>query len=172
MAEEQQFCWFILLNFKVITFSLYCSYFFLPTFSDPHSQKSFLPLYNYLDCVPALHLDSRWFLLGYLSHHCLVGGGRVGYRLWGHYSGVILPLMRQVELVQCIKREGDGCFIWKPPPSLACMSLLPSLAFNPMALVVCTQSPEEHLLLGLLRWAVFLGFSNWVGPDRMGPIVL
>ena len=120
---------FILLSFTMITFSLYCSYFCLSTFSDPPSWRSFIPLYSYIDCILALHLDSRWSLLGYLSHHCLVGGDKVGCKLWGHYLGGY----------SAIKCGCDGCFIWKLAPSLACMSLLPSSTFNHMALHVSTS---------------------------------
>ena len=67
----------------------------------------------------------------------------------GHCSGAILPLMQQAELVQCIKCEGDGYFIWKLPPLIAYMSLLPSSTFSPMALVICLKSldaPREGRL--------------------------
>ena len=74
----------------------------------------------------------------------------MGCKVWGCYSGVILPLMRLAELVKCIKCRGDGCFIWKFPPCVACMSLLPSSIFNPMALVVHIQSLEECTLLGVV----------------------
>jgi len=87
---------------------------------------------------------------------------RVGYRLWGYYSRVILPLIRQAKLVWCIKCGGHGCFIWKLPHFLAFTSLLPSSAFNLMALVVYLQSPEKYLLLRLLRQAVLLDFPDWV----------
>ena len=151
----------------MITFSLYWSYFSLPTFSDPPSRRSFLSLYSCIDCILAFHLDCHWSLLGYLFHRCLAGGGRVGYRLWRHYSRVILSLMQQAELVLCIKCGSDECFIWKFPHSLACTSLLPSSASCFMALVVCPQNPQEHLLLGLLRWATFLGFPNWIVLTRL-----
>ena len=68
----------------------------------------------------------------------------------------------------CIKCGGDGCFIWKLPPSLACTSLLSSSAFNLIALVVYLQSPKRYLFLGLIGWAVVLGFPNLsilIGPS-------
>ena len=77
-------------------------------------------------------------------------------KLRRHYSGVILPLMRQIELVQCIKCGDDVCFIWKLPPLIACTSLLLSSAFKPMALVVRLRSPEERMLF---RLAAFLSFT-------------
>ena len=98
-------------------------------------------------------------ILSWLLVPSFAGGGRVGCKLWGHYSGVILPLMRQIELVQCIKCGDDVCFIWKLPPLIACTSLLLSSAFKPMALVVRLRSPEERMLF---RLAAFLSFTIWI----------
>ena len=58
-----------------------------------------------------------------------------------------------------IKCGGDVCFIWKLPPCVACMSLLPSMVFSHMALVVCLQSPEECTLLGRVN---FLSLTIWI----------
>ena len=73
-----------LLDITLVSFSLYFS---LSTFSDPPSRGTFLPFYSHLNCIPTFHLKGCWSLFKYLSHHCLAGGGRVGYRLWGHCSG-------------------------------------------------------------------------------------
>lgn len=49
------------------------------------SRMIFLPIYSYLNCIPAFHLEGCWSFFEYLSHHYLADDGRVGYRLWGHY---------------------------------------------------------------------------------------
>ena len=99
-------------------------------------RRIFPTIYSYRDCILTFYLEGRWSFLGYLSHHFFAGGGRVGCRVWGHYLGVILPLIWLAGLVQCIKCGGDRCFIWKLPPCIACTSLLPSLVFSHIALVV------------------------------------
>ena len=137
------------------------------TFFRSPSRRIFLPIYSYLDCIVAFHSDGCWSFLRYLSHHCLVGGDGVGCRLQEHCSWVILLLMRLAKLVWCIKWGGDVCFIWKLPPSLACMSLLPSSAFNIMALMVYLRSLENCLLFGRailpqFPWSAIL--TGW-GPN-------
>ena len=115
--------------------------------------------YSYWNCIITFHLDGRWSFFGYLPYRCFVGGGRIWCRLWDHYSRVILSLMWQIELVQYIKCWGNRCLIWKLSPLIACTSLLPFSAFSSMSLVVCLKSHEKRMLLGLLRQAVFLGFT-------------
>ena len=156
---------YILLSFKILNSSLFPFFFFFP---DPPFRMIFLTVYSYWDCILTFHWDGHWSFLGYLSHRYFAGGGRVECRLWGHCSGVILPLMRQIKLVQCIKCESDKCIIWKLPPLIAYTSLLPSSAFSPMALVVCLKSPEECMLLGLLKQAVFLDFTILIILTMLG----
>ena len=58
-----------------------------------------------------------------------------------------------------IKYEGDRCFSWKLPHCVTCTSLLPSLVFSHMTLVVHLWSLEECTLLSFLGRVDFLGFT-------------
>ena len=129
--------------------------------------KEDLPIYSYLDCITVFYLKGYWFFFKYLSHHCLDGNGIVGCKLWEHCSGVILPLMRHVELVYCIECGGDECFIWKFPPTLTRTSLLSSSDINLMALSTCFQSPKKYPFLGLLGRVVLLDFLDLIALTEL-----
>ena len=150
-AMDLRFIYFLVIKFLIPLSFLYISfiiYFFIPILGG----LIFLTIFNYWDCILTFHLDIRWYFFGYLSHRCFASGGRVGCRLCEYCLGVILPLMQQVKLVQCIKCRGDRFY----------MSLLLSSAFSPMVLVVCLKSPKERMLLGLLGQAAFLSFTIWI----------
>ena len=104
MAEEQLFLEKYTSRFYTVLF-LSLSLLLSLNFFRPSSSMTFL--YGRLNCIPAFHLEGCRSFFGYLSHHCLTDGGRVSYRLWEYCSGVILPLMWQGELVQCIECRGD-----------------------------------------------------------------
>ena len=125
-------------------------------------KRIFPTIYSYWDCILAFDLEGRWPFHRYLSHCCLAGDGRVGCRVWGHYSRVILRVMRLVELVQCIKCGGDEYFIGKLSPCVACTFLPPSSVFNHMTLVVRLQSPEEYTFLRFFVRTDFLSLSIWI----------
>ena len=137
-------------------------------------SMTFFPIYSHLNYIPAFYLEGYWSFFRYLFHNCLAGGSRVDYRLWEHYLGAILPLMWQVELVQCIECRDDECFLWKFLPTLICTSHWPPSASNPMAFVAYLLCPEKYLFLGLLGKVAILGFpdppSTSIVPTRLSLI--
>ena len=65
-------------------------------------------------------------------------------------SGVILPLMRPVELVQCIECRSDEYFMWIFSFFFTCTSLPFSLVFCLLVQVAYLKPSEECSLFGLL----------------------
>ena len=65
-------------------------------------------------------------------------------------QGVILPLMRPVELVQCIECKCDGYFTWIFPFFFTCTFLPHSSAFCLLVQVACSKPLEECSFFRLL----------------------
>ena len=116
----------------------------------PLFWRSPFSLYSYLKCISALHLYNHWSSFGCFSHQGFAGSGRMCCKLWEYCSGVILPLMRAIELVQCIKCGGDDYFIWIFPFFFPCTSLSP-LVFCLLVQVTCLKPSEVCSLFRLLR---------------------
>ena len=96
----------------------------------------------------------------------------------GTVQGVILPLMRPVELMQCIECRDDGYFTWILPFFFACTSLPPSSIFCLMVYVACLKPFKERSLFRLLKRSTSsaspLGFTSMyqVRTDkRIGPSI-
>ena len=164
-AEEKVFFRNTLLDSTVVTFSLYVFILSLNFFRSPFKKD--LPSYiQLLRLHPSLHLEGCRSFFRYLSHHYLSGGGRVGCRLWGHCSEVILPSMRQAELICTLNVEVmsvlSRSFLLfflishyhppRPPP------VWPLWLISRLSRSICS--------LGQLSSSISLTYyPDWAGPD-------